>query len=842
LTFNSTANKKAPVSTTANQPPINELSWLIPTGEHDLAVREVLTPILGDAVACKVPGGPCGAEQYANATQLISGLFSLFGVGTMIAALILLFFVMLMGIVKTGSDGELLGKSWNTTFTVLRMLAGFVFVLPNPNGLSTIQNFTVYVGLWSSGMANETNKVVAQHYLARVHRNMSDVVPSTASVSGEAERLLYMHVCADLINRNHQTANITMQRRNLINGVVFDTSNSTQDNTGSPWEVAYVERGAYLIKDSAPCGRLILKAVQARNTQNEITTSNNVINANQQIQSGWFSSDPVSSQAATKMLDAMDDVARRARTERVQALNQLAAPTGRLRELARRIVDQQQAPLVKFDANGSPIAPTASQDTTTNAAAQERFVEDFMAITQAVDRDLRGALNESRRVSAITDGASDSEYFVMAQQMLTSGGWMASATTYRAMLDMSSIKYEAQKQDNFRVEQRDKKEMSAIAPGVDGLDQRLATAESFLDTMMSSEKAADKRTQLASGAGGSRNIEVRPINEADLAKIAKSGWNSSLETLYGSSLVSSIRGAVWETMALGSDKDPLYQIKTLGDYVTGVSEALIVGEAAIRVGVGAVQVTTGAVNSIPIVGEAKKGVVEGVKYILEFVFVTMRSLATAMAALGYGFTTWIPNIPFAAFLVSILGWLAGLLMTMIALNIWAVMHTTPARQDSFIGSESQGYLMLIALFFRPMISTMGLSLSHLVAPPVIKLVNMTLLPMLYLNNVSTNSWSVVVATMFGLVFYFFVIKGVILLIYTIPQTFPDEVMRIISAGIGDLGQSRSMSTLESSNRVGSELFQGRIKKSQVDQRQRAADAKEKAAQTANSIKDVQSIG
>lgn len=88
---------------------------------------------------------------------------------------------------------------------------------------------------------------------------------------------------------------------------------------------------------------------------------------------------------------------------------------------------------------------------------------------------------------------------------------------------------------------------------------------------------------------------------------------------------------------------------------------------------------------------------------------------------------------------------------------------------------------------------------------------MTMLPMIYASNVSTNTLSIVTATLFGLVLYFVVVKAVLIMVYMIPQSFPDEVMRIISAGIGDLGQSRALSTMETSDgtaRAGLGTLQG----------------------------------
>jgi conjugal transfer/type IV secretion protein DotA/TraY len=244
---------------------------------------------------------------------------------------------------------------------------------------------------------------------------------------------------------------------------------------------------------------------------------------------------------------------------------------------------------------------------------------------------------------------------------------------------------------------------------------------------------------------------------------------------------------------------------------TSMSEALVVGEFSFRAFTAITKATAktakaeivgGAVDAVLPVATATIETVTATQYIAEQVFTITRTMTAALATIGYMFSTWIPAIPYMAFLLASLGWLFGLIMTLFAVNIWGVMHLTPARSDSFIGSEQQGYLLLAALFFRPIIAVSALALSYVIAPPIMKLVNMTLLPMMFANNVSTNTISVIFATIFGLVLYFAVVKAVLLMVYMIPQSFPDEVMRIISAGIGDLGQTKGMGTMESSEGTG----------------------------------------
>ena len=89
----------------------NSLSYLIPTGEGDIAVREILIPIFGDAIACKVPGMACGTQTIHDPGALTAVVFSTFNAATLIFCTILLTFIGILMFVKTAQDGEFMGKS-----------------------------------------------------------------------------------------------------------------------------------------------------------------------------------------------------------------------------------------------------------------------------------------------------------------------------------------------------------------------------------------------------------------------------------------------------------------------------------------------------------------------------------------------------------------------------------------------------------------------------------------------------------------------------------------------------------------------------------------------------------
>lgn len=781
---------------------VNSLSYLIPTGEHDIAVRELLIPILGDAISCKVPGAPCGAQGIGDAGAVAATLFGTFNAGTLVFVTILLIFIGLFAFVKTAQDGEFLGKSWNTTFTALRLMTGIAFILPMPNSYSTVQNLTQYVALWSSGLANEANVAVSEHYMKRLQMSMINQEPGATSIRSEAQEILLMHTCASLISKLHPgEAQLKFEEASLGSNDVV--------------EYTYVERGSYLSPGSAPCGRLVVKPLN-RAFPTDGTPTGGVWNA-------ALGADPLTANARRKMTLAAHSLSDKARAAKIDAIRSLTSPNGYLRMLADRVVDLYVAGLIQYDPETGNISKVPNKSHAENFSAKE--VSEVMKLYGAALKQVEGKLNSDlakAREASFTETARDGEtgFFTDAKKILQQGGWMGAAATYRTMLDMVSMAFAGDKQSPFRFEGRDEA-MGNLVSSSGGIATQIASLRTLINRMMDSDTAKEVLT--ATLGDESQTVMTPPtMNEATLDKIgtSKLSTNELIETLYGTSTINGARNWIMKSMTVSGNADPLFQMKSIGDMTTALAEAFVASELIFRTAIATSKTALtwaksnalgGVVNGITGAGDGAIEAITGAQYVAEQIFVMMKVLTAALVALGYAFSTWIPAIPYIAFLLAGLGWLFGLFMTMFAMNIWAVMHTTPSRNDTFIGSEAQGYLLWVALFFRPVIAVSALSLSYIIAPPVVKLVNITLLPMMFASNVSTNALSVVTMTLFGLVLYFTVIKGVLLMIYMIPQSFPDDVMRIISAGIGDLGQGKAMSTMETSegsSRVGLQTLQG----------------------------------
>lgn len=765
----------------------NPLDFLIPTGEYDIAVRELLVKIFGDAIACKVPDMACGSQTLQDGGALTATVFSTFNAGTLIFVTILLIFISLFVFTRTALDGEFMGRSWNTTFSALRLVAGVGFLLPMPNGYSTIQNFAMYVGLWSSGFGNQTTLAVTDHYLKRLQSSMVEREPMAGSIDQQFRDIFNIHLCVKFINSYYapQGANLTFKHH-----APYGESLSNAYET-----ISYVEEGNFLPKGAAPCGKFVIHqflTATLRDRSNEDNTWGAALGVN-----------PFSSKIKNQMIDTATELSEKVRSIKTEIVKAQFSDNSQLANLANIAATKFRQGLPTHDENGN-IKDIPSEVIFTAEDAVS-FLKEYSTILATNQQKLTEKIEEVKNTLEQKAKAEGNDSFLNnARLLLTSSGWMGTAATYNTMMDFAALKFSTPTERPYVLELPSETEMARYSESsTSSLIAHMNSARTLLDNILSSNTAKTliEKAKAANGTTQDAGSLLEPpsITMSSLKRVVEKKLSPSeaFGAIYGWSFANGMRDFVVKQMSISENGDPLLQIKSIGDFITSSAEFLIVGEIAARTaiavsGVAGNAVTGNIIGKVLGANDTANAAVSGIQYILEGIFTFIKASTFAMMALGYLFSTWLPATPFIAFLMASMGWLFGFIMLLFALNIWGVMHVTPARNDSFIGSETQGYLLMVSLFFRPAIAVAALSLSYVMAPPIIKVVNLTLMPMMYTTNASTNFFSIIIGTLFCLFLYFAVIKGVLVMIYTIPQSFPDEVMRVINAGIGDLGQSRSM--------------------------------------------------
>lgn len=155
---------------------------------------------------------------------------------------------------------------------------------------------------------------------------------------------------------------------------------------------------------------------------------------------------------------------------------------------------------------------------------------------------------------------------------------------------------------------------------------------------------------------------------------------------------------------------------------------------------------------------------------------------------------------------------------------------TPDR--TFIGSQSQGYLLLLSLFVRPALAVLGLFGSMLISDPLID----------YIANGFFSVRSAVetgMASVPGLGFFYqlltfmwwmlafgMLLVPVLYMVFGLPQLLPGEVLKWIGAGISDLGETQAIGAIQSRMQGAGTMVQNASK---VVAGERAKVLKERAA-------------
>ncbi|MEQ6352814.1 DotA/TraY family protein [Ralstonia pseudosolanacearum] len=232
------------------------------------------------------------------------------------------------------------------------------------------------------------------------------------------------------------------------------------------------------------------------------------------------------------------------------------------------------------------------------------------------------------------------------------------------------------------------------------------------------------------------------------------------------------------------DADPIMKVKNLGDWMAVAGETLALWKVTVS---SALEGVSGAAQSSTIPGtSALAGIAKGIAtFVAELWAFVAPSISTLMY-LGYFLGTWIPMVPFLIFATGVIGWLIFVVEMMAAGMLWAAAHTTPAREDSFIGSQTQGYMLVMSGFFRPALMVLGLVASNALLYPCTAYLNEAFVTQF--RSLQADS----VTGLFSLACYS-VIYGILvfvmyMLIFGLPQSLPDNILRWIGAGVGDLGE------------------------------------------------------
>jgi Sec-independent protein translocase protein TatA len=143
-------------------------------------------------------------------------------------------------------------------------------------------------------------------------------------------------------------------------------------------------------------------------------------------------------------------------------------------------------------------------------------------------------------------------------------------------------------------------------------------------------------------------------------------------------------------------------------------------------------------------------------------------------------------------------------------------------------------------FFRPALMVLGLVASNVVLSPAVQYINAGFL--VAFQSVQANSTTGLLSIGGYSLVYCAIITATFMLVFGLPQTLPDRILRWIGAGVGDMGEQSTASKIEQSASSQSRMAatHGATAKAERE-KQRMKESMEKREETHNAAMEKMSM-
>ncbi|WP_298702103.1 DotA/TraY family protein [uncultured Variovorax sp.] len=713
----------------------------------------ILRRIFGPVIDALASGADPGAVSQAAST--LGSMLSVFNSGLLVVASLIVSFIAVTGAVNTANDGEAMGKSWSSVWTPLRVVTGASFLLPSASGFSFIQHLVLMLALWGVGLANSVfDKGVQAGIVGGALTNISaqagygnGAKPSESfplyDVRKFAQQYLALSYCAYSANKIYDDSSRGGNAPAVQAGATPDVT-AMEDKAGAVTSKTFLIRdrnAATSLAGGAPfCGTV---KVYAFNSAPVVPTNNDDL-----------------SQTLSGATAAANQTA-------LQAIR-VAATSAKQAALVQLMKD--------IDAWVATMPYSLSQPGWDTVSSQQfNIIVDNAQ--QAVLSNLSSQIANDTTLSQIMQGWTNS---------VTKDGWAMAGGFHQRLggirEEMAKI-YSSAPAD-------------ATAPTFSGLpdDARAQMLANGVDTA--------SRTIIAKADAGAGALSGTP-SPAELNSVVPdslSGLNvDSLRSGFDSRMTKFVNWSMQGTteILIGTDAgvDAISRIKRVGDWMTVLSSMTLAADTALKTAITGLRAAAGVVGSVKVAGTGVDLTPVGTAvwdWSLAVVVPQLAKMMSWLDLLAFYFGTFLPSLPYGIFMVVVAGWVLAVLQSVIAAPLWVVMHMRPSQ--TFIGSDQQGYLLLLSLFVRPALAVLGLFAGILAADPIVDYLAKAFFSMRTAIVTSQESLGWVVEFMTykdWMVVFGFILLPVVYMIFGLPQVLPDHVLKWIGAGVADLGETNA---------------------------------------------------
>lgn len=718
-------------------------------------------------------------ETVDASVSTLASIFSVFNSGLLIVASLIVSYVAVMGTVNTANEGEAMGRNWSSVWTPVRIVSGGAVLLPTTSGFSFIQLIVMMFALWGVGLANSIFSAGVQTGI--VNGALTSVSSQMGLGSGVKPNPDYP--LADVRQFAQEYLAVAWCKK-TVNAAYADFGGGTPNVNAAAGADQTIAEGdgktalVYLMRDRNPttnlgggtpiCGSVKVYQYLAPSSIAAVDTASTA-----------SIYDPSKINSNSTAMAAI----------RVAALNAKATAINKV------MTDIEQW-VGEWPAN-------------TNESGWENVQSD--RLNQIVN-----SAQSTLTASLSAQIANDSTLATIMQQYVhdvTGDGWAMAGGFYQRL---SGIREEMGRIYSEPAAQATQPNLNTLPTG-----PHAQLAHSSFNTAYN--------TVINKALNGASYTPPDTPRAADIksALVPMSLEDVSIDTLgsRGDSVMSGLIGKGMERVTatlIGTDGDvdAIARIKTTGDILAVLQSTAFAVDKLVHTALSGVKAGAAIVGSVSIFGsqvDATPLADTLLNWVIYNFLTPLAEVASWLGTLAFYFGVFLPSLPYTIFMVAVVGWVLAVLQSVIAAPLWAVMHMTPDR--TFVGSQSQGYLLLLSLFIRPALIIVGLFAAMLVANPVIGYISKAFWAMYYSNVTSSESlgWFIEFLQWKNwLIMYGFVLLPVMYMIFGLSQTLPDTVLRWIGAGISSMGETQATEQMRgNSEKYGPSALQGGATPKQV---------------------------
>ena len=776
-----------------------------PNCESDAAVG-VLSNIFGSKFIEGFISSGNPAAAIPNPTDIAPIILGGLGLVACMLAVVVFVCLTITTLINSAQDGEAFGKGSAKSIIFVRFIFSIVLLMPTNSGYCTAQILLMVFVLWSNAETNEIyTDVVASSAMSNIGMTSNfDAISSSQDVYGVRGFALAHFVqayCYNLVNANyypntfvpaHGTNSNGLSSEGMVSSIYVNQSTKNinahvlkeghyNEARGSIATIGLVDAGSQLSKDGRRmvCGGMKVYTPEA---------------------TGY--------EATEKMLVDSQNALGMSTKEQKEIFKAIA-------EVTTRIAENKKTILMQVTADVSDWMTTANipydYSTGSTAYRDQLMMVDFTGLDKVINE-------------AVNKGNTEFQYIVKDSNLptlvrnltvaLTAKGWTyAGGIKQRITTAQSSVSGSL----NHPIVSLTKPQTQFLDlqdERIHNFNESMAIARSVVETTLGKQAFATS-TDLSTTT---ENLDVNEDTSADeVSQKVQDGYASFLakfrrglthllltgkyETGTPEAMLTNNLQADW----LNSDRDVLANIQRSGEFISVMNARLDIGLKTIMTASAA---ATGATGTFDTTYRVAYAIFLG---LTEIVAPAVTKIIFYLGILSVYMAVILPSMPYFFFITGVVAWYIHILQAMAGMPFWAIMHMIPER--TFVGSQTQGYVTVIGLFLRPMLTLAGLFFGFILANPILLFVTDTYFSMQE-NLMTTNSEMIgaglyqiiteLVTFFKWLIVYCTLMLQVCYMIFGLAGTLPDTVLKWLGSGLsaGGWGESNAQTALQTGSKAG----------------------------------------